>query len=79
MLFIAGFGPMPMLLLAVTIMAKRCAHGNPLSVFNPATTSIGTALDGVLTAVTLFTGFESTAALGEECRDPHRDLPRPSS
>jgi len=76
MLFIAGFGLIPMLILAVTIMAKGGAQGNTLSVFNPSTTSIGTAFNGILIAVTLFTGFEAAAALGEECRHPHRDIPR---
>jgi amino acid transporter len=76
MLAFAGVGVIPMLILAIAIMAKGGAHGNTLSVFNPSTTSIGTALDGVLIGVTLFVGFEAAAALGEECRDPHRDVPR---
>lgn len=76
MLFIAGFGLIPMLILAVTIMAKGGAEGLTGSPFNPSTTSIGTAVNGILIAVTLFTGFEAAAALGEETRHPHRDIPR---
>jgi amino acid transporter len=57
-------------------MAKGGANGNTLAVFNPSTTSIGDAFNGVLIGVTLFVGFEAAAALGEECRDPHRDIPR---
>ena len=76
MLFVAGFGAIPMLILAITITVKGGAGGNTLSVFNPSTTSIGTAFNGILIAVTLFTGFEAAAALGEECRHPHRDIPR---
>ncbi|MHB1571269.1 MAG: APC family permease [Solirubrobacteraceae bacterium] len=76
MLYVVGFGLIPMLILAIAIIAKGGAHGNTLAVFNPSTTSIGTAIDGVLVAVTLFTGFEAAAALGEECEHPHRDIPR---
>jgi amino acid transporter len=64
MLVIVGFGLIPMLILAITIIVKGGAHGNTAAVFNPGTTSIGTAFNGVLIAVTLFTGFESAAALG---------------
>jgi amino acid transporter len=76
MLAFAIVGLIPMLLLAVVIMAKGGANGNTLAVFNPSTTSIGDAFNGVLIGVTLFVGFEAAAALGEECRDPHRDIPR---
>ncbi|HET6866894.1 MAG TPA: APC family permease [Solirubrobacteraceae bacterium] len=76
MLYIAGFGLIPMLILAVTILAKGGADGLTLSPFNPGTTSIGTALNGILIGVTLFVGFEAAAALGEECEHPHRDIPR---
>jgi amino acid transporter len=76
MLYTVGFGLIPMLILAVTILAKGGANGLTLSPFNPSTTSIGTAFNGILIAVTLFVGFEASAALGEECRHPHRDIPR---
>src|SRR5579884_3824594 len=76
MLAFAFVGLIPMLILAITIMAKGGANGNTLAVFNPSTTSIGDAFNGVLIGVTLFVGFEAAAALGEECRDPHRDIPR---
>jgi amino acid transporter len=76
MLAFAVIALVPMLVLAVAIIAKGGASGNTLSVFNPSTTSLGTAFNGVLIGVTLFVGFEAAAALGEECRDPHRDIPR---
>jgi amino acid transporter len=76
MLYVVGFGLIPMLILAVTILAKGGADGLTLSPFNPGTTSIGTALNGILIGVTLFVGFEAAAALGEECEHPHRDIPR---
>src|SRR5436309_3222357 len=70
MLAFAVISLIPMLILAVAIIAKGGAHGNTLSVFNPGTTSAGTALNGILIGVTLFVGFEAAAALGEECRHP---------
>jgi amino acid transporter len=76
MLAFAFIGLIPMLILAVAIIAKGGAAGNTLSVFNPSTTSLNTAFNGVLIGVTLFVGFEAAAALGEECRNPHRDIPR---
>jgi amino acid transporter len=76
MLAFAAIALIPMLILAVAIIAKGGANGNTLAVFNPSTTSIGDALDGILIGVTLFVGFEAAAALGEETRNPHRDIPR---
>lgn len=76
MLAFAGIALIPMLILAVAIMAKGGANGNTLAVFNPSTTSVGDALNGILIGVTLFVGFEAAAALGEETRQPHRDIPR---
>jgi amino acid transporter len=76
MLSFAVIALVPMLILAIAIIAKGGATGNTLSVFNPSTTSLSTAFNGVLIGVTLFVGFEAAAALGEECRDPHRDIPR---
>jgi amino acid transporter len=76
MLAFAVIALIPMLILAVAIIAKGGANGNTLAVFNPSTTSAGTALNGILIGVTLFVGFEAAAALGEECKSPHRDIPR---
>jgi amino acid transporter len=76
MLYIVGFGLIPMLILAFTILAKGGAHGLTGAPFNPSTTSLGTAVNGMLIAVTLFVGFEAAAALGEETKHPHRDIPR---
>jgi amino acid transporter len=76
MLAFAVIALIPMLIMAFAIIIKGGAHGNTLSVFNPSTTSAGTALNGILIGVTLFVGFEAAAALGEECKHPHRDIPR---
>src|SRR2546423_1812885 len=66
MLAFAVVALIPMLILAVAIIAKGGANGNTLAVFNPSTTSLSAALDGILIGVTLFVGFEASAALGEE-------------
>jgi amino acid transporter len=76
MLAFAVIALIPMLILAIAIIVKGGAGGNTLAVFNPSTTSLSSALNGILIGVTLFVGFEAAAALGEECREPHRDIPR---
>ena len=65
-----------MLLLGVVMVVKGGADGNTLEVFNPGTTSISTAFDGVLLAILLFVGFEAAASIGEESQDPTRAIPR---
>jgi len=76
MLTFAALSILPMLYLAITIIAKGGAGGNTLSVFNPSTTSISTAFNGVLLGILLFVGFEAAASIGEESHDPHRSIPR---
>ena len=76
MLTFAALSVIPMLYLAITIIAKGGADGNTLSVFNPSTTSVSTAFNGVLLGILLFVGFEAAASIGEESSDPHRSIPR---
>lgn len=66
----------PILVLAIVIIAKGGAGGNTLSVFNPASSTHGDVFRALLFAVTLFIGFEAAASLGEETADPHRSIPR---
>jgi amino acid transporter len=66
----------PMLLLGIVMVAKGGEGGNTLQVFNPGTTSVSTAFNGVLLAILLFVGFEAAASIGEESRDPKRAIPR---
>jgi amino acid transporter len=76
MLTFAALSFTPMLILAVTIIAKGGADGNTLSGFNPSTTSLHVVFNGVMLGILLFVGFEAAASLGEESHDPHRSIPR---
>ena len=66
----------PMVILAIVIIAKGGEDGNTLSMFNPNETSLfdveGGVLGGVLLGILLFVGFEAAASIGEESEDPHR-------
>ena len=70
----------PMVILAIVIIAKGGENGNTLSMFNPNETSLldveGGVLGGVLLGILLFVGFEAAASIGEEAHDPHRSIPR---
>jgi amino acid transporter len=76
MLTFAAVSFLPIVFLAIVIIAKGGADGNTLAVFDPGTTSIGTAFSGVLLGILLFVGFEAAASISEESRDPHRSIPR---
>ena len=64
-----------LLVVAVAVVARGGAAGNTLSVFEPRQTSWGGVFHGVLFAVSLFIGFETVAALGEEVKLPRRSIP----
>jgi amino acid transporter len=81
MLTFAAVSFVPMLILAVVILAKGGDDGISLSVFDPGETSLfgvtgGGVLGGVLLGILLFVGFEAAASIGEESHDPHRSIPR---
>ncbi len=76
MLAFAAVSFLPMLVLALVIIAKGGHGGNTLAPFNPGTTSLGTVFDGVLLGILLFVGFEAAASIGEESHDPYRSIPR---
>jgi amino acid transporter len=76
MLTFAALAFTPMLILALTIIAKGGADGNTLSVFNPGTTSLHVVFNGVMLGILLFVGFEAAASIGEESHDPRRSIPR---
>ena len=81
MLTFAAVSFVPMLILAIVIIAKGGADGISLSVFDPGETSWfgvtgGGVLGGVLLGILLFVGFEAAASIGEESHDPHRSIPR---
>jgi amino acid transporter len=81
MLTFATLSFVPMLILAIVIIAKGGESGNTLSMFNPGETSLfgitgGGVLGGILLGILLFVGFEAAASIGEESADPHRSIPR---
>ena len=81
MLTFAAVSFVPMLILAVVIIAKGGENGNTLTMFNPGETSLfgitgGGVLGGILLGILLFVGFEAAASIGEESEDPHRSIPR---
>jgi amino acid transporter len=81
MLTFAAVSFVPMLILAIVILAKGGEDGITFSMFNPGETSLfgisgGGVLGGVLLGILLFVGFEAAASLGEESHDPHRSIPR---
>jgi amino acid transporter len=82
-LLLSALAVIPLLILAIAIIAHGGASGNTLAVFNPASapavpTSVPAAgvFPGVLFAILLYVGFETSASLGEETRDPRRSIPR---
>jgi amino acid transporter len=62
----------------VYVIAKVGSGNDVASTFDPAKSPHGATgvLFGVLYGVLLFTGFETAANLGEETRQPGRDIPR---
>jgi amino acid transporter len=65
----------PFLVIAIAIVAQGGAADNSLAVFNPSQTSWNAVFHGILFAISLFIGFETVAALGEESRSPRRSIP----
>ena len=76
MLTFAALSFTPMLILALTIIAKGGENGNTLKVFDPSVTSTHVVFNGVMLGILLFVGFEAAASIGEESHDPHRSIPR---
>ncbi len=82
-LILSAISVIPLLILAVVIIVNGGAAGNTLQAFNPASvpaapTSVPAAgiFPGILFAITLFIGFETSASLGEETRNPRHSIPR---
>jgi amino acid transporter len=71
----AALSAVPLVIIAVAVIAEGGADGNTLAVFDPSQTSWDAVFHGILFAVTLFIGFETVAALGEEARLPRRSIP----
>jgi amino acid transporter len=65
------------LVLALLIIFKGGAAGNTLTVFRPSEApGLSGLMLGIIFGIFVFVGFESATTLGEEMRDPHRNIPR---
>ncbi len=68
---------LPFLLLFIAVVIDGGPSGNSLSSFNPGNVAEGgSVFKGILFAILMFVGFELSAALGEETKDPKRSIPR---
>jgi amino acid transporter len=67
-----------LLSLFATIIGKGGASGNTVAAFNPAHSLNGVSGIGfgMLWGILMFVGFESAGTLGEETRNPRRNVPR---
>src|SRR5947209_398073 len=66
----------PLLILALAIIFKGGDAGNSLQAFNPTLVPSSGLFAGILFAILLFVGFETSASLGEETANPQRSIPR---
>jgi amino acid transporter len=72
-----AFETVVFLVLALLIISKGGAHGNTLVVFKPSEApSLSGLMLGIIFGIFVFVGFESATTLGEEMRDPYRNIPR---
>lgn len=82
-LTLSALSVIPLLILAIAIIAQGGAAGNTLQAFNPASAATVPAPNvpaaglfaGILFAILLFVGFETSASLGEETANPRRSIP----
>ncbi len=77
-LVLALFSISVVLLFFLYVIVKVGSGNNISKAFNPSSSPSGLSgvLFGVLYGVLLFTGFETSANLGEETEHPKRDIPR---
>ena len=75
-LTLTSLSAIPLLILALTIIFKGGDAGNTWQAFNPGLVPTNGIFIGVLFAITLFIGFETSASLGEETANPQRSIPR---
>jgi amino acid transporter len=67
----------PFLILFVKVLFDGGPSGNSLQGFNPGHVAAGgSVFKGILFAILMFVGFELSAALGEETKDPKKSIPR---
>ncbi len=75
-LTLTAISVIPLLILAIAIIAQGGNAGNTLQAFNPTNVPVSGLFGGILFAILLLVGFESSASLGEETADPERTIPR---
>ena len=75
-LTLTAISVIPLLILAIAILAKGGDGGNTIQAFNPANVPVSGLFGGILFSILLFVGFESAASLGEETANPERTIPR---
>lgn len=75
-LTLTSLSAIPLLILALTIIFKGGDAGNSWQAFNPSLMPTNGIFIGILFAITLFIGFETSASLGEETASPQRSIPR---
>jgi amino acid transporter len=74
-LILTALAVLPIVIVALAVIFAGGANGNTAQVFNPNNPNTGNIFRGILFAVTLFIGFEASASLSEEARDPKRAVP----
>ncbi len=75
-LTLTAISVIPLLILAIAIIAQGGDGGNTIQAFNPANVPVSGLFGGILFAILLFVGFESSASLAEETANPERTIPR---
>ena len=77
-LVLALFSIAVVLIFFIVVIVKVGGENNISTAFSPSSSPDGWTgiLFGVLYGVLLFTGFETSANLGEETKNPKRDIPR---
>jgi amino acid transporter len=72
-----AFETVVFLALALIILFKGGAAGNTLAVFKPSEApGLSGLMLGIIFGIFVFVGFESATTLGEEMRDPHKNIPK---
>jgi amino acid transporter len=66
---------LPVLIVALAVIFSGGVAGHTAQVWNAANPNAGNLFRGVLLAITLFIGFEASASLSEETKDPKRAIP----
>lgn len=76
-LIFLGYEILIVTILLLVVIFKGGAEGNTLSVFSPtAGSGIGGVFLGMIFGIMSFVGWKAAASLGEETREPRRNIPK---